>query len=374
MLQSPPPEVLDLIFSELSPADLRNTRLVCRSFTFVAAQHLFSEVFVSPNQECLQNLECIASHSTFRQHVRSVIYSEQVLPFYRDFEEWLSHVDSTAEALDHLENYYDAYVLRIKYQATLQADGVLKSKLTRALALMPNISNVTVNTELELCPITQDRASVLRIARETLCRPWHCSKSNSEYPWHVRNLLESLHDSGTQIRLLQGYWLNLMELNHPSSPFKYLGQQLRHLTLQSRYHRESRTYGVVGIQQILTEALLLETLELSFDVSIHAYAKVNFSQLWAKAVHYRSLKQLTLAGVRTSQPSLKEFLTLHAPTLRSLKLDEVGFECKNPRDENGLWKDTIYFIERHMNLTAVNLRMNPQGLAPGEIYTTLLII
>ena len=115
MFHSPPPEVLDQIFSQLSPADLRNTRLVCRSFTFVAAQHLFSEVFVSPNQECLQNLECIVSHSTFRQHVRSVIYSEQVLPCYRDFKEWLSHVDSTARALDHLENYYDAYVLRIKH-------------------------------------------------------------------------------------------------------------------------------------------------------------------------------------------------------------------------------------------------------------------
>ena len=143
-----PPEVLDQIFSELSPVDLRNARLVCQSFAPSAARHLFREIFIWPNKECLQNLDKITSHSAFRQHVRSVIYSDTVFPWFRDFNQWYSQLSTSRKTLENPEDYYHAYVLRTQYEKDLGANGVLQRKLTGALALMPNLKNVHVNPHM----------------------------------------------------------------------------------------------------------------------------------------------------------------------------------------------------------------------------------
>ena len=115
MLDSAPTEILDHIFSELATADLQNVRLVCQSFSLLAARQLFCEVFVWPNQQCLQNLDHIVSHSTFRQYVRSLVYSEVVLPVFWTYREWFDDLDSTTKSLDYLGDYHDAYEFQIEY-------------------------------------------------------------------------------------------------------------------------------------------------------------------------------------------------------------------------------------------------------------------
>ena len=349
MLDSAPSEILDHIFTQLSPTDLQNVRLVCHSFSLLAARQLFCEVFVWPNQQCLQNLNHIVSHSTFRQYVKSVVYSEKVLPVHRSYREWFDHLDPTSKSLNDLGDYHDAYEFQIEYQNLLRADGVLKSNMTRALALMPNLTNVLVNPCLQ--DDRQDRASELRVARETLHQP----RYDGGDPWQVTNIFQSLYDSGRQIKLLKGFALQLTELDNPSSRLDCLGRQLRHLALCSRYYWSPPTYGFTKLGQVLKEALVLETLELVFFMGPHP--QVFFRQLWPTVIHYCSLTRLFLCGLRTSQNTLTNFLTLHAPTLRSLKLSDIEFGWKKVRGEIcvGSWTAMIHFLQQHMNLTNVAL-------------------
>lgn len=241
MLDSAPPEILDHIFSELSTADLQNVRLVCHSFSLLAARQLFCEVFVWPNQQCLQNLDHIVSHSTFRQYVRSLVYSEVELPVVESYREWFDYLDSTSKTLDHLGDYHDAYESQIEYQNILRADGVLKTYMTRALALMPNLTNVLVNTCLRDDRL--DRASMLRVTRETLYKP----SFDEGKPWQVTNLFQSLYDSGRQIKFLKGFRLHLTELDDPSSRLDCLGRQLRHLALYSLLYMHSPTNSLAKL-------------------------------------------------------------------------------------------------------------------------------
>ena len=346
-----PPEILDQVFSELSPVDLQNVRLVCPSFALSAARHLFRKVFIWPNKECLQNLDRITSHPAFRKYVRSVVYSERVFPLFGDFDDWRFRLSTSTKTLENLEDYYQAYVLRTEYEKDLRANGILKRKLTRALALMPSLEHVYVNP---LIHTRGDKASILRVSQETLCEPLLFAEDSSATSKQRCEMLESLCDSNSQIKVLEGRLLGRETLDHPSAPLHSLGRRIRRLTLRLFGYEHYSTVCLVGLMQVLEKAIGLETLELSFYVREVGYAPVVlFDQIWPNVVHYSSLKCLSLTGFRMSQLRLLGVLSLHASTLRSLQLIDIDFEWKEARDNicAGSWTDTIHFLEEHLNLT-----------------------
>ena len=351
-----PLEILDQIFNELSPVDLRNARLVCKSFALSAARHLFREIFLCPIKECVQNFDRITSHSTFREHVRSMIYSERVLPWFDDFDQWESRRDTSSTALKNLENlkdYYQAYVLRMNYEQDVQATEFLKRVLTRALAVMPNLVDVNVNPILQ----TRDmkKATILRVSRETLCEPYNFPGPYFGTYMRRCEMLESLCDSNSQIKVLEGRLLTRETLDRPSVPLHRLGRQIRHLALKVFGYEDRPTVGLLGLRQILEKALELETLQLSFYTGEASRPIIPFDQIWPNVVHYSSLKNLDLSVLRMSQLRLLEFLSLHASTLRSLHFYDIYFEWMEARDHicAGSWTDTIHFLEEHLNLTSV---------------------
>ena len=353
MLALAPSEILDHIFSELSPVDLTNVRLVCRSFSLLAARQLFCEVFVWPNRQSLQNLHHIASHPYFRQYVRTMAYSQAALPVYSSYPEWLDQLHSYSRYREHPGGYHEAYEFEIEYQKILRANGTLKSILTRALALMPNLTNILLSNPW--CNAEgRDKASMLRVARGTLITPVFDEVS----PWQATNLFESLYDSGRQIKLLKGSGLSLAVFAKPSARLDIFGPQLRHLHLHCRHYTRSLPYGIAKLAQILKQTRALETLELGIVLMYSTRRMVFFfRQFWPTAVHYHSLNRLSLSKIRVPQTDLTDFLTLHAPTLRSLELRDVEFELKKVRGEicADSWVGMIHFLQRHMNLTNVNL-------------------
>lgn len=348
-----PPEILDQIFSKLSAVDLRNVRLVCQSFAPSAARHLFREMFIWPNKECLQNLNRITSHSTFRQYVKSVLYSDRVFPWLGGFDHWSSRLDEIdfRRTLKNAKEHYQAYVLRNQYEKDLRANGTLKRKLTRALALMPNLENVYVNPILQTYSV--DKASILRVFQETLCEPLRFAEDDSTTSRQRCELLDSLCDFNSQIKVLEGRILPRETLDHPSVPLYSLGRRIRHLTLDLFDYERYSTVCLVGLMQILETALEVETLKLYFHVKWERRPVVLFDQIWPNVVHYGSLRCLSLRGFRMSQLRLLEFLSLHASTLRSLLLYDIEFEWKEARDNicAGSWTETIHFLEEHLDLT-----------------------
>ena len=90
--------------------------------------------------------------------------------------------------------------------------------------------------------------------------------------------------------------------------------------------RTTSDTGLSRTSVILEEGLALESLEL--DICF-----VDFGQLWPGVVRYRSVTCLDLGGVEVSQTFLMAFLSLHAPTLRPLKLSCIRLEWIETRDE-----------------------------------------
>ena len=360
MASSVPPEVLDLIFSELSESlmDLRSARLVCKSFAASAARHLFREVYVWPIKEYLQNLNKITSHSAFRKYVRTVVFSEEVFPWFENYDEWYYCAEKrSSQNLENLEDDHQADVLRNEYEKDLRANKVLKRNLTRALALMPNLENFHVNPVRRGFSI--DKASILRVSQERLCDPLRFSEVEDDSTTSRQRceMLDGLCDSNSQTTVIKGRILGRETLDHPLVPMHCLGRRNRHLTWNLSSYSNYSTVYLVGLIQMLETVLEVETLELSFYVDPDYPPVIFFDQIWPNVVHYGSLKCLTLAGFRMSQLRLLGFLSLHASTLRSLLLGDIEFEWKEARDKicAGSWTETIHFLEEHLNLTRVEI-------------------
>ena len=356
MATSAPPEILDQIFSKLSPADLRNIRLVCQSFALSSARHLFRKVLVRPKQECLQNFHNITSHPALRQYVRSLVYKvyrECVFPLYKDFHEWFLELDPSSKTLESLEDYYQAYVVHIEYEKGIRANGIFRSKVTEALAMLPNLTKVYVNPDVRY---RMGKGSVLRE-----CEPCHMRRnshdsSGSESIGSRCDVLDSLRDSRSQIKLLEGPGLACQNVSNPSQRLQYFDRQLQHLALKVFSYKDHPVVGLVELRQILEKALKLEVLRLSFDLTEAYTPTALFDEIWPRVIHYSNLKRLELGCLVVSQLRLMSFLSLQAPTLRSLELSEMEFEWEEARDNNcqGSWTDTIHFLEERLNLTRVN--------------------
>ena len=195
----------------------------------------------------------------------------------------------------------------------------------------------------------------MRVSEETLCEPLDRPQDHSATSRQRCDIIDSLCGFNSQIKVLGGRILGRKTLDNPSVSLHNLGRRIRHLSLKIFGYQHYSTVCLVGLRQILETALELETLELHFDDEGKWRPVVLFDHIWPNLVHYSSLKCLSLRGFRVSQLRLQGILSLHALTLSSLELIDIGFEWKEARDKicAGSWADMIQFLEEHLNLTQV---------------------
>ncbi|KAL9622682.1 MAG: hypothetical protein Q9160_002992 [Pyrenula sp. 1 TL-2023] len=78
--QKCPPEVLHLICDILSPKEVKEVRLACRSLAAVASQYFVPTVTFNSSSESLERLKKIAHHPLFSQYVVNLVYEAHLLP------------------------------------------------------------------------------------------------------------------------------------------------------------------------------------------------------------------------------------------------------------------------------------------------------
>lgn len=78
--QKCPPEVLHLICDILSPKEIKEVRLACRSLAAVASQYLVPKVTFNSSSESFERLKKIAHHPVFSQYVVHLVYEAHLLP------------------------------------------------------------------------------------------------------------------------------------------------------------------------------------------------------------------------------------------------------------------------------------------------------
>lgn len=75
-----PAEIIHLICRFLSPEDIKEARLVCKSLSVIASQYLVDTVTFNSSSDSLTRLKNISQHSLFSQHVVKLIYEANLLP------------------------------------------------------------------------------------------------------------------------------------------------------------------------------------------------------------------------------------------------------------------------------------------------------
>ncbi len=111
------PEVWNIILTDLTTPDLQTARLICRSLALIATPHLFSQVSVWPNRDCLQSLANITSHASLCQPVKTLNYEVGILPRYDNYEDWqiaLKRPPGCHTREDH-ESYQRSYFAYVRW-------------------------------------------------------------------------------------------------------------------------------------------------------------------------------------------------------------------------------------------------------------------
>ena len=69
-----PNELLSEILQYLNNPDLKKVRLVSRTWSDSAAEHLFTKIFISPHKLNLEVFQALSQHAVLRNYIRELVY------------------------------------------------------------------------------------------------------------------------------------------------------------------------------------------------------------------------------------------------------------------------------------------------------------
>jgi hypothetical protein len=187
-----PPEVLAGICVLLSRPDLRNIRLLSRTWDDAAQRILFETVFLRINLQSFERLQDISRHYKLSKHVRIISYDGRTLDGSADrqgFQHWLRCSAGAGLGLvwkakdellsqfsmQQLEKYYFNYCRCLFAQDHILRRGNEKQMLMDALQKLPGLSGVqyTVISAAQTgisCKVPP-LSSLSPLAREILAEP-----------------------------------------------------------------------------------------------------------------------------------------------------------------------------------------------------------
>jgi len=268
----------------------------------------------------------------------------------------ISHME-----VSQLERFYTAWNHWIFGQMFLSrrnnAENIMAATLPKLSGLI-GIRCGTIKKEHAHYSHTRDISfeSINPIAREILCEP---DKENGflQGQLHFADLFKMSCQSG--------YALQLSELSMSGVPLNFWDHEvasyldhyksfpaLKALSLEFSYSHavDNRTSTLFGM---ISRSPSIQSLRLSFtqlDVK-NSRLNVQIPTVINKARYWEHLRELSLQAVMTTEDYLRDILSKHANTLRSLELSNIDFA--NPSGENspqGSWINFFEFLNQSMAL------------------------
>ena len=135
-----PPELQSLICQDLTEAELKSTRFICKSFDQAAVPFLFEGIFVAARYSDLDNADLIVSR--FGSYVRIltlsfVEYEPLSLEDYRRKVE--QHIRNVERFNGHLEHAFELYCKAQTESLEIYRSGEFMARLCLILSKSPNI-------------------------------------------------------------------------------------------------------------------------------------------------------------------------------------------------------------------------------------------
>jgi hypothetical protein len=377
-----PAEVLTGICVLLSRPDLKNVRLVSRSWAAAAQPVLFQTVFLRINLQSFERLHEIARHSTLRKHVTKISYDGRTLDgraARQGFQDWLrcsagAGLGLVSEARYELLSRVDAqeletcYINYLEYlfgQEYIQRRNNAKEMLIQALPKLPGLAAlqyiVPHRRDIGVSSTAPPLNALSPQARAILAQPedYH---GYCESDGHFWTLLQSACLSGhaQQLRMVEGSHLDLKRwstaaaasLNDCSEALP----ALRHLSLEFdlALHHDG---DAITLARIIERATRLESLRLSFEEFSwdDPRAVIHLPQILPQTIQWKHLRRLSLQAVVTTEGCLRDLLQRHALSLRSLELSNINIEAAaaSNKDERGSWIHFIHFLSEILSLERI---------------------
>ena len=378
-----PVELLHQICENLHQPDLKNFRLVCTHFRLTAEEFLFRHILLRRNPESSMRLRLIADHSEIRNHVRSLCYDPRLFTksrFCEDFEQWnevvLGHeedhfnirfVTDYADKAERkeLQAHYQRYCALVHSDEPMQKYEVETQDLISGFSRLPNLRDVCfIFDEEDFCPSRFRPLSSITL--ETLIFP------DSVHGWlHGKTftgLLKAAHAVQISLKSIKAFgmpWSVFQQSEEVSSMMASATKSCQHLAIDvdpDDDPENGRGNGRRCLAKMISSSSSLHTLEISLgDVENSRWGDWRLGAKLFEVIDHKShwtyLKRLRLQAFASTDIHLKDLLTRHTSTLRSLELANFKLEpyTLDGKNHHGSWIEIIMFLESSLSLENVRL-------------------
>ncbi len=390
-----PTELLQEIFTYLTPTEAANLRLLHRRLANIGVDYIIPVVSLALTEDSFNKLEAIAQHPAIRKHVDSMVFDGTYLADL-DRERWESSIYSldmllqrdaipltspfgspeygaydaawqTWNSLPHHQYTEDqldsAFMIYQKYRQEqsqlLRADDYLQ-RITQALEHLPSLKNIVLDT-YGRHRIYGRHTSVGLGTRKLwaalgsgLCMENEIRKD--DYPAgqsEVHAILNSVHRAGLQ---LENFTCSLLSWSYFSdSPRDYASYSETLIHLKSLDLVISSMNDMDGfiiclstgrVLRFLTAAPYLDRLRLSFSTKLRFGESLPSLEHCFGGFRWTLLVQITIEYVEVSQDVFKGFLDRHSSTLRSVVLRSLSLV-------DGSWMSIFRMMRSVLKLDAV---------------------
>ena len=377
-----PVEMLHQICENLHQPDLKNFRLVCKQFRFTAEMFLFRHILLRRNPESLMRLRLIADHPEIRNHVKSLCYDPRLClnsGICEDFEQWNSAV--CGDECDHttypfiqeyankaerkkLQAHYRRYCALVHSDEPMQKHEVKTQDLISGFTRLPHLRDICFTFHEERWPPRFRRLS--SISQETLICP------KSVHGWlngeKFTALLEAAHVAQIPLNSVQAFgvpWSVFQQSKETSSMMASATKACQHLTIDMDPNDDPGNGSGDGrgsLANMISSSTSLHTLEISLGYMNNCLwdeknLVATLSEIIDPRIHWPFLERLKLQALAATDVRLKNLLTRHTTTLRSLEL--VHFRLKpyklDGKECHGSWIEIIVFLQCSLSLESVRL-------------------
>lgn len=378
-----PPEVLEQICQQLASEDLKQARLICRSFNLVARRYLFKEVLVRCNLESFRRLSYVARDVTLKRFVRKVYVDHSLLTSqFLNLREWsekgidlLKRIGldgkNNAKGVDEfrdqlmpveLEYHYAQYRYFVDSQRCVLSENRCGKWLPDSLKSFQNLEFIKFGPHHREKPPEQRKSTAMSlkslssIGRLTLIEP-KIPASFSQKAHIFLAIINAAQKCEGRVKSISASsipWETFSEQVHtPSSPTS----RIRHLYLSLAFDvpaKATYTREYDNLAHFVATAMMLQTMHLAFEPPARNHL-VNLADILTHRLHWPSLQDIRLENLAASSAQLYDFLGTHATTLRKLGFRDISLISPPDAITAGSWKSLILFLQQHLRLQEVQL-------------------
>ena len=327
-------------------------------------------------------LRLIADHPEIRNHVKSLCYDPRLFlnsGLCEDLKRWNSAVcrheyDYTTypfirEYADKAERktlqaHYERYCTLVRSDEPMQDHEVETQELISGFTRLPHFREVCFIFHEERCPLSFRRLS--SIIQETLICP------KSVHGWldgeKFTALLEAAHAAQIPLKSVKAFgvpWSVFQQSKETSSMMASATKACQHLAIDVDPYDDPGDGigdGRGSLANVISSSTSLHTLEISLgQLKQCPWDEKNLvatlSEIIDPQIHWPYLKRLKLQALAATDVRLKNLLTRHTTTLRSLELVHFKLEPYqlDGKDCHGSWIEIIVFLEGSLSLESVRL-------------------